>query len=475
MAILTRRRGFIFGTAALAGVAAVVAGSRFLDEPLLLDADIASYLKRCERQPTASQAAALSALVLSLKAFKLWDKLDALWDLQAETRQRALLNMKGNRFDLVIEGEMQQIPGFGLRGDGKTGFARTGLIPDMAGLAFGLDSATLGVFCSVNSNGGTNYAFGSDRGNVRLKTRQLPQEAPSGYLNDATQPLTGSKLSGLMPGMTLMARTSSTELRIYKNDAVVASAVQPSTSLSGNELFLGRAGGNFNSETFAFAFIGAGLSVDDVRALSAALRDYLVTSMRPLVCFGDSLTQGARNMGKSPLATTTNYPSVLQSMLKRIVYNGGISGQTSSEIRERAESDNVMNAAVNVIWAGRNNFLEFDTVLSDIDRIVKHLTHQRYVVMSVLNGDYLSEEKGMSGYDSLIRLNTELASRYGSRFLDIRRVLISAADPTNEKDAMDVKRDVVPGSLRSDTIHMNDKGDAIVGKAVAEFIQSKGW
>ncbi len=114
-------------------------------------------------------------------------------------------------------------------------------------------------------------------------------------------------------------------------------------------------------------------------------------------------------------------------------------------------------------------------MLSDIAKIVNHIGHDRYLILSVLNGDYETEAKGLVDYQRIVSLNTALQQLYGDRFLDIRDILLKAGDTGSADDRADLERDIVPRSLRSDTIHLNDDGDALVGQSVANAIAAKGW
>ena len=49
----------------------------------------------------------------------------------------------------------------------------------------------------------------------------------------------------------------------------------------------------------------------------------------PIACWGDSLTQGNQDL------TGVSYPGVLQQLLGVTVYNGGVDGQTSTQIAAR--------------------------------------------------------------------------------------------------------------------------------------------
>lgn len=125
------------------------------------------------------------------------------------------------------------------------------------------------------------------------------------------------------------------------------------------------------------------------------------------------------------------------------------------------------------IWAGRNNFGDAETVKADIAAMISHLGHARFLVAGVINGNYSGEFYGTPGYAGLLQLNTDLADRYGAQFVDVRKTLIAAADPT--ADAIWIERDTVPASLRTDNIHLNAAGNAIVAKAMYEATIERGW
>jgi hypothetical protein len=112
------------------------------------------------------------------------------------------------------------------------------------------------------------------------------------------------------------------------------------------------------------------------------------------------------------------------------------------------------------IWAGRNNSGNPETVKADIAAMVAHLGHGRYLVGGILNSE--TEVAGSPAHAAIQTLNDDLAALYGPRFLDIRSALIAAGDPV--EDAADIENDVIPASLRSDAIHLNDAGYGVVAR-----------
>ncbi|OWL98977.1 hypothetical protein CBQ26_00525 [Deinococcus indicus] len=106
-----------------------------------------------------------------------------------------------------------------------------------------------------------------------------------------------------------------------------------------------------------------------------------------------------------------------------------------------------------IIWAGRNNYAQTDTVVQDVRAIVATLKTPRYIVLSVLNGR--GEVRGTNAHAAIQRTNVALASAFGERFVDVRAALVgTAAD------------DTVPEALRFDGIHLNDAGQLLAAQTV---------
>ena len=122
------------------------------------------------------------------------------------------------------------------------------------------------------------------------------------------------------------------------------------------------------------------------------------------------------------------------------------------------------------IWAGRNNAHMPATVMADIAAMAGSVAGGRYLVGSILP----AASDAPAVIDHIMRLNTDLAAVYGSRFLDLLAVLQSSGDGTSG-DAEDVGAGLVPRSLRVDAIHLNDEGYAVVAAAWADATIAKGW
>ncbi|MFC1623563.1 beta strand repeat-containing protein [Patescibacteria group bacterium] len=179
--------------------------------------------------------------------------------------------------------------------------------------------------------------------------------------------------------------------------------------------------------------------------------------------WGDSLT-----VGMTPQLEDM-YPS-------HFVYNGGIGGEISTEIKDRMVLATDKYDFVTMIWAGNNNATDPTTVKADIATMISNLTDtKRYVVLGMsINSTYPS---GTGTYTTIKQLNTDLGVLYPNNYIDIHDYLVNNAltdagiTPTAQ-DLIDIGNDVVPDSLRTDTIHLTTTGYRMVSQQIINFINS---
>jgi len=177
---------------------------------------------------------------------------------------------------------------------------------------------------------------------------------------------------------------------------------------------------------------------------------------RMIAAWGDSLT-------------AADYPKILAGKTGMEVVNGGVNGQTSSQIAARMLAATHLHRCPTILWAGRNNYDQPQTVLRDMDAMVAALAlvgnTNRFLVLGVINSSYGGyEDQGTLPHRMIVDLNRELSVRYGERFVPVREILIEASDPKNAGDRVDFAHDVPPGSLRSDALHLNESGYGVLVK-----------
>lgn len=181
-----------------------------------------------------------------------------------------------------------------------------------------------------------------------------------------------------------------------------------------------------------------------------------------IAAWGDSLTRGYA-------------PKLAAVYPDRIVFNGGVGGETSPQIRTRMVADTEKANWITVLWYGRNNWQWQSQVLHDLDLSVRALApgNGRFIVMPVFNAS--TQRAGTADYNKIMMLNEAIAAAYPNNYLDIRSYLVSKYDPTNPQDVIDQSFDVVPASLRTDIVHLTPAGYQLVADRVKQFIEAKGW
>ena len=198
---------------------------------------------------------------------------------------------------------------------------------------------------------------------------------------------------------------------------------------------------------------------------------------RNIAAWGDSLTDGA------PFTRTESYPTQLGALLPdRTVTNEGMAGETSTQILARMLADTTHRHDVAVIWMGRNNLSDPARIEADVTAAVKSLGSDRFVILTILNGDFFgTEAKGTPGYDAIMNINSSFVVHHFRHVLDIRSYLISLYDPSNPQDVQDHASDIPPSSLRAhwnggiDRVHLSPEANVKVARRVAEFITQHGW
>ena len=101
---------------------------------------------------------------------------------------------------------------------------------------------------------------------------------------------------------------------------------------------------------------------------------------------------------------------------------------------------------------------------------VASLGHGRYLVGGIITGSI----DGGSGLASFLATNAALSATYGPRYVDLLGAL-QAANDGSANDLSDIAAGWVPRSLRSDPVHLNDAGYAVVAAQFKAKTLAMGW
>lgn len=128
-----------------------------------------------------------------------------------------------------------------------------------------------------------------------------------------------------------------------------------------------------------------------------------------------------------------------------------------------------------VIFVGQNGatftgLSGVDARIAIIDSMIKHIGHERYVVLGLTTGTDTSREAD----------DNQMLAHYGNKFFPTRKLLVDYGLTINgltatAQDETDISNGTVPTSLRSDGTHMNAYGYTAIGKFLADKIRSLGY
>ena len=128
-----------------------------------------------------------------------------------------------------------------------------------------------------------------------------------------------------------------------------------------------------------------------------------------------------------------------------------------------------------VIFVGQNGaaisgLTELESRIAIIDSMIKHIGHNRYVILGLSSGTN----------DSRASDDRTMLAHYGNKFFPTRKLLvengltINGLTPTAQ-DTTDISNGTVPTSLRYDHVHLNAYGYTALGKMLADKIKSLGY
>ncbi|MGZ2449566.1 lysophospholipase L1-like esterase [Rhizobium ruizarguesonis] len=186
------------------------------------------------------------------------------------------------------------------------------------------------------------------------------------------------------------------------------------------------------------------------------------------VGWGDSMIENAF------LAAADRWITVLAGLLNRKASNQGIGGQTSTEIATRANADVRFIDRIRIIWAGTNGPTGGSTVLGDIQSMVNYQPTTKFIILPSMNSS--TEPSGSGGYINKMSNNAAVSGAYPDNWLDVRGMIIALQAPGGPyQDATAYGQDVITAALRTDSLHLNAAGYALVAGFVRDFIVAKGW
>lgn len=213
------------------------------------------------------------------------------------------------------------------------------------------------------------------------------------------------------------------------------------------------------------AIQGTGQTVSEAEAERWAAIDARPKSRMPT--FGLILTPDIRLEGDSFVGGA--YDAGLYASLKKLtgrqVEKTGLGGSTMEEIVARVADpafDRLLGR-VTVFWDGSENGLTtVDDYLAQLQTAIDFLGHDRFIVLGAAT-NYREDDM-----DTVEAINAGMQARWPDNFLDWREIL-----PLTEPDGS--LTEPMFANLPTDGTHLSAGAMDLVGSAVLDFIDAKGW
>jgi len=144
----------------------------------------------------------------------------------------------------------------------------------------------------------------------------------------------------------------------------------------------------------------------------------LHTSGKDQVYWGDSLT-------------SRNLPEFVAQNPDVNVEVNGFGGYHSTQLAQMFLNTTPDINKFYIFWVGNNNFFNTYDIIADVKQMVEHCGTTDYLVLGIVNGNYVNRWFGNSEYNKFIDCNRLLKQAYGDRFFDVREFLGKACDYGN--------------------------------------------
>lgn len=198
--------------------------------------------------------------------------------------------------------------------------------------------------------------------------------------------------------------------------------------------------------------------------LPVATQQQTYNNMR-VAAWGDSMIRGVGSLGDINTDRFTVYFNQLSGMQ---VYNGGIAGETSLQVKTRMQANPDKLGWKTIIWAGRNDVtlnVNPSVTKANLDEMVAMIPHDNFLVIGILYKQ--SEIIGNANRAIVDDLNAYMASMYPDNFYNPNPILINSYNPNIPQDVLDYNNGVFPSSLgNGDGTHLLSAGQLILARAL---------
>lgn len=188
------------------------------------------------------------------------------------------------------------------------------------------------------------------------------------------------------------------------------------------------------------------------------------------VALGDSMAAAS---GAS--VNANRWTDLLSAALGRTWFSHGYGGVSSATVLTNWQADPAHWGWTTIIFVG-HNFTTTTNPASDIAAMIALMTSEprvkRFLVVSPLQNS--AATVGDAGYNAILALRTALKTAYPKNYVDLYAYL-AARGNGGGTDNTDIANGFTPTSLRFDTIHLNDAGQAHEATLYQSELTKRGW
>lgn len=225
-------------------------------------------------------------LIVAGKSHGWWNKMDLFYVFAIGTNSTdALLNWKSTSFAATNVNSTSWTAYQGFTSNGSSSYLNTNYKPITNATNYSQNSASVGVYIRTNNatiditNG--NVEIGNMGADANYSIQLFPRYTPSG--NAYTRLNSSALTNGVVPtaaGFLISSRNNASSVNLYKNGSPLATSSSASTTIRDIDIFVcgcNRSGSSpvYGINQVAVAFLGSGLSADDVTNISNDVNAYM--------------------------------------------------------------------------------------------------------------------------------------------------------------------------------------------------------
>jgi len=261
------------------------------------------FIDRLSAAPSDETVRRYDAMIRRLVDAGIWADIDGFYMFAAAPNEEAaLINLKGDRFNLRKYGGLTFTQGRGYQGDGTSGYLDTGFNPSIAALStmrWQQNSAHMALYSltdaqSANADMGFPQAPGYQANDAALTIRNVSNQFTARLNAGGTTSVTPANPNGI--GLFVARRTAAQVFDLYRNgERVTQDTTTPSNAPANSNLTILRYQSSYSARQIACASFGGGIAdASTSRAKMAILNAALYRALYEV---------GAVSAALSPLTT----------------------------------------------------------------------------------------------------------------------------------------------------------------------------